>query len=61
MKKVNLLNFIFYISMLFIVALCLYGFATDCPNTAGYVNCGDPESWSFPNWFQKNRHERLHD
>lgn len=33
-------------AVLFIL-LCIYGLATDCPNTAGYVYCGKQDRWEF--------------
>ena len=29
------------------ILLCIYGLATDCPNTAGYVYCGEQHHSRF--------------
>jgi len=44
--------FLAILGILFIV-LCIYGFNTDCPNTAGYVFCGDSDDWSLQRWSQQ--------
>lgn len=46
MKTFKLLNVISFVFILLLVLVCIYGFATDCPNTAGYVYCGGPASSS---------------
>ncbi len=44
--------FLAVIGILF-VALVIYGFNTDCPNTAGYVFCGTSDDWSLQRWSQQ--------
>ncbi len=44
MKTFKLLNVISFVFIVLLVLVCIYGFATDCPNTAGYVYCGGPEA-----------------
>jgi uncharacterized membrane protein YdjX (TVP38/TMEM64 family) len=57
MKTFSLFNFICSVFLVSVVTFFIYGFSTDCPNTAGYVYCGNPESWSFPNWFKQGSNE----
>jgi hypothetical protein len=44
--------FLGVIGILFII-LCIYGLNTDCPNTAGYVFCGNSDDWSLQRWSQQ--------
>ncbi len=44
MKTFKLLNAISFVFVLLLLVVCIYGFATDCPDTAGYVYCGAPET-----------------
>jgi hypothetical protein len=43
-KRFNTATVIF---MALFILLCLYGLATDCPDTAGYVYCSAPERWEL--------------
>ncbi len=50
MKTLKVLNVISFIFVMLVVLICIYGFATDCPNTAGYVYCGSADEWSLQFW-----------
>lgn len=41
MKTFKIRHVVLSIICILFVALCVYGLNTDCPNTVGYVFCGD--------------------
>ncbi len=47
MKTFKILDAVTFIFLMLFVVFCVYGFATDCPNTAGYVDCSNSEGWSL--------------
>lgn len=47
MKFFNLVKTASSILLVLFVLLCIYGLATDCPNTAGYVYCSKQDRWEF--------------
>lgn len=47
MKFFKNLNTTASIFVVLFILLCTYGVVTDCPDTAGYVYCSEPERWDI--------------
>ncbi|GGY71899.1 hypothetical protein GCM10011613_16000 [Cellvibrio zantedeschiae] len=53
MKTFKLWHLLVSIFCVLFIMLVVYGIKTDCPNTAGYVYCGDSDGWSLHHWGQQ--------
>lgn len=57
MKTFKVWQVLVSIVCLALIALVLYGVNTDCPNTAGYVYCGEGKDWSLQKWSLQKSNE----
>lgn len=53
MKAFKVWQILVSVVCILFIMLFIYGLRTDCPNTAGYVFCGDSEDWSLQRWSQQ--------
>jgi hypothetical protein len=47
MKTLKIWHFLLSVVCILFIAMVIYGFNTDCPNTAGYVFCGNTNGGSL--------------
>lgn len=50
MRTFKFFHAILFVALILLIVLCIYGINTDCPNTEGYVFCGDSDTWSLNFW-----------